>query len=111
MRTLRFYRDEEGWFVDLPEWTGEKKELQMVSGADIFLDILSQSENEVYLKVSTEMFPGCETLNFIEYGEFSGAWYKLLSYKGMNYELEMWLCDVTKNPIVFGNFPRKIYFK
>lgn len=28
MRTYRFYKDSEGWFVDLPEWTGEKWNLR-----------------------------------------------------------------------------------
>ena len=46
MRLFRFYRDDIGWFVDLPEWEGERWELQMVMGADSFLDVLSQGENE-----------------------------------------------------------------
>jgi len=42
-----------------------------------------------------------------EIGE--GAWYKLENYLGIDFRLQMWLCDVTK--FVFGDFPRKIYFR
>lgn len=31
----------------------------------------------------------------------------LESYKGIQINLEMWLCDVTK--FVFGDFPKSIY--
>lgn len=115
MRNFRFYKDELGWFVDLPEWEGERWELQMVSGADTFLEILSQGETEVYVTLSTEPFDNCDVLNFLylgrlegpEYGE--GAWYYLKEYLGIPFDLKMWLCDVTK--FVFNEFPQKIYFK
>jgi hypothetical protein len=115
MRIYKFYKDEIGWFIDLPEWTHEKWELQMVMGADKFLDILSRGEDLVYVTMSKEPFEDCEILHYHcegrlegpEYGE--GAWYFLQEYKGVDYGLEMWLCDVTK--FVFGEFPNKIYFK
>ena len=45
MRNYKFYKEETGrWYVDLPEWEGEKAELEMVLGADTFLEILSQGE-------------------------------------------------------------------
>ena len=115
MRTFKFYRDEIGWFVDLPEWEGEKWELQMVMGADSFLDILSQGENEVFVTLSTEPFNNCEELSFQHLGAIEGpeigegAWYILNQYLGIDFNLKMWLCDVTK--FVFGNFPKNIYFK
>lgn len=115
MRTFRFYKDIEGWFVDLPEWTGEKQELEMVSGSDTFLDILSQGDDEVFVTLSKQPFNGCETLHFKEIGRLEGpelgegAWYTLKAYKDIEYNLRMWLCDVTL--FVFEEFPNKIYFK
>lgn len=114
MNSYRFYKNEKGWFVDLPDWTGEIWELQMVMGADTFLDILSQGENEVHVILSKNQFIGSDTLHYEcqgllegpEYGE--GAWYFLNEYKGIPYTLRLWLCDVTK--FVFGEFPVKIYF-
>jgi hypothetical protein len=115
MRTFRFYKNTIGWFVDLPEWTGEQWELQMVMGADIFLDILTQGEEEIYLTLSVEPFEGSYELNFLhlgnlegpEYGE--GAWYSMRQYMGLDFNLKMWLCDVTK--FIFGDFPKTIYFR
>ena len=41
MREFKFYKDpEHRWYVDLPEWEGEKDNLEMVLGADSFLEIL-----------------------------------------------------------------------
>jgi hypothetical protein len=115
MNSYRFYRDEIGWFVDLPEWEGTKSDLQMVMGADTFLDILSQGENEVYVTLSTEPFEYCGVLDYIFLGRLEGpelgegAWYSLREYMGLDFNLKMWLCDVTK--FVFGDFPKQIYFK
>ena len=53
IRQFKFYKEETGrWYVDLPEWEGEKDELEMVAGADIFLEILAQDEPEVYVTLS-----------------------------------------------------------
>jgi hypothetical protein len=114
MRKFKFYKDDLGWFIDLPEWKGEKWELQMVSGADKFLEILSQGESEIFIHLSSEDFPNSNCLRFMEYGKMggpemgTGAWYFLTEYKGNEYFLEMWLCDVTK--FIFGDFPKVIYF-
>lgn len=114
-RQFKFYKEDTGrWYVDLPEWEGEKAELEMVSGADLFLDIISQGEGVTYVTLSDEEFPGSEILEMKYLGTLegwemgSGAWYKLISYMGLEYKLDMWLCDVTK--FVFGSFPKNIYF-
>jgi len=116
MRLFRFYKEGSGrWYVDLPEWEGSKDELEMVSGADTFLEILSQGESEVNVILSVTDFVGSDKLQLIKPGRLGGwelgegSWYKLDSYIGISYDLEMWLCDVTK--FVFGGFPETIYFK
>ncbi len=114
-RMFKFYKENTGrWYVDLPEWEGEKAELEMVSGADLFLDLLSQGEETVNVTLSTVSFEGSEVLEMKYLGTLegwemgTGAWYKLISYMGLEYNLDMWLCDVTK--FVFGSFPENIYF-
>jgi hypothetical protein len=114
-RMFKFYKENTGrWYVDLPEWEGEKAELEMVSGADLFLDLLSQGEETVNVTLSTVSFEGSEVLEMKYLGALegwemgTGAWYKLISYMGLEYNLDMWLCDVTK--FVFGSFPENIYF-
>ena len=109
IREFKFYKDEGGWFVDLPEWEGTKADLAMVSGADTMMDIISQGENDIQVLLSTEEFDGSNRLEFLrespEVGE--GSWYLMKSYKGIEYNLELWLCNVTI--FVFGNFPKYIY--
>jgi len=53
MRTFRFYKDTDGWFVDLPEWTGEKWELEMVSGADTLNLKFMSHYRQHHLKMQT----------------------------------------------------------
>jgi hypothetical protein len=109
IREFKFYKDEGGWFVDLPEWEGTKADLAMVSGADTMLDIISQGDNDIQVLLSTEEFDGSNRLEFLrespEVGE--GSWYLMKTYKGIEYDLELWLCDVTI--FVFGEFPKNIY--
>ena len=115
IRIFKFYKTEVGrWYVDLPEWEGSIDELEMVAGADLFLEFLSQGEETVFLTLSTVPFEGSEILEMKYLGTLegwemgTGAWYRLLEYKGIDYELTMWLCDVTK--FVFDEFPKNIYF-
>jgi hypothetical protein len=114
-RQFKFYKEKTGrWYVDLPEWEGEKEELEMIAGADIFLELLSQSEETVNVTLSTVEFEGSERLEMKYLGrlesweEGTGAWYKLISYMGLEFVLDIWLCDVTK--FVFGDFPKNIYY-
>jgi hypothetical protein len=40
MKTFKFEKEKDNrWYIILPEWTGEKEELEMVCGADSMLDI------------------------------------------------------------------------
>lgn len=113
-RNFKFYKFNNKWFIDLPEWEGSISDLEMVMGADTFLDILAQGDDTVYATLSDVEIPDSDKLIFESLGDpyqwsEGGANYKLESYKGHNYGLEVWLCDVTK--FVFGDFPKIIYFK
>jgi hypothetical protein len=111
MKTLKFNKEPDNrWYVDLPEWEGPKADLEMVSGADTMLDIIAQGEGTATLYMDTTYHDGFETLELnrpaIELG--NGAYYTMGKYQGIDFDLEMWLCDVTK--FVFDEFPTKIYF-
>jgi len=105
MRYFKFEKEESGkWFVVLPEWTGYKEELEMVCGADIFLDILAQGETSIEVGMDIEPFDGFRyTLTFMKH-ESGGGDYHLESEF---YDFPVWLCHVTK--FVFGELPEKIY--
>lgn len=110
MQTLRFYKENDGrWYVDLPEWTGSKADLEMVCGADTLLDRLSNQGVEVVCKVSEIPVENFELLEYIRDADErqNGAFYKIGSIVGQDFNLQIWLCDVTR--FVFGYFPKKIY--
>lgn len=110
MKTYRFYKEiGDRWYVDIPEWEGEKASLEMVCGADLMLTIISQGESEITLSLSSDSEISGDSLilqrESPEMGE--GAWYKLTSWKGIDFDLDVWLCDVTV--WVFGEFPKRIW--
>lgn len=113
-RICKFYKEPDGsWYVDLPEWEGDKSALQMVLGADTLLDLMAQGHQEILVRFSTEGFPGADVMSWFLNGipgdlEMGGAMYHVESYKGIDYNFDLWLCDVTL--FVFGEFPQHIYF-
>jgi hypothetical protein len=104
MKNYTFNKEQGSWYIDLPNWTGTKAELQMVAGADILLDHLSKNGETVNVLLSTDkaMPEGFQTLNKIVKTPPNGCIYHL----GFT---PVWLCNVTK--FVFdGIFPRQIHF-
>lgn len=108
MKSYKFEVNNRRWYVVLPEWTGTKAELEMVCGADTMLDIIAEGESYVTLTLSLEPFEGAVTLEKIaDNASAGGADYILKEFGGIQYNLEMWLCDVTS--FVFGHLPQTIY--
>lgn len=115
MKKYRFYKEDDNrWYIDLPEWTGSKSELEMVAGADTMLDYFAADKKEVWMYVSENEIKDGYTLEFIRYATEinNGALYKFYNYQEHIHSVtlfEVWLCDVTK--FVFGYFPKSIYMK
>lgn len=109
MKLYTFYKEESGrWFINLPNYPGLKDDLEMVCGADVMLDIIAQGGNRLDLGIGIDQeFEDADiTLELVTISE-SGAFYHMREYMGIQFDLEMWLCDVTK--FVFGDFPETIY--
>ena len=104
VRNIEFEKDPDGrWYAILPEWKGDKEELEMVCGADVLIDILANEWNGVSVKFSDVYFEGSHTLTH-QKGENPG-WYDNDAWHGPS---TIWLCHVTE--FVFGVYPDKIYF-
>ena len=104
MKTYTFNKEEGKWYIDLPEWQESKSALQMVAGADILLDELSNNQTSVNISISTKQkLDNYTTLKKIMNTPLTGG---ALYHLGLK---PIWLCDVTK--FVFGEFPQKIHFK
>lgn len=98
---FRFYKEDNRWYVDLPEWPGSKEDLEMIEGADYLLGILAGEDNdEVLVKFTDEPFEGCHRLTHLGNGYYNNnAWHG---------PSMIWLCYVTE--FVFGNYPEFIYY-
>ena len=108
MKTLSFTKEASGWYIDLPEWEGDKGELAMVAGADDLLDALDWSKKgNVILDISLDPIEKSHALYLKEFTpEVGGALYTVTGEA--SFPKEIWLCAVTE--FVFGFMPRIIYF-
>ena len=100
----KFYRENNRWYIDLPNWKGTKSDLLMVAGADKLLERLSNGQPSVSLEVDTEPFDGSMVMTRLMKTPFIGG----ATYKTNNGRL-LWLCKVTE--FVFGSMPKHIYYK
>ncbi|RYG13450.1 MAG: hypothetical protein EOO07_17690 [Chitinophagaceae bacterium] len=112
MQDFRFYKKGEEWWMDLPGWEGDPEDLQMIEGADKWLELLSDKKAEVSILLTNENFKDAEMLSLMRIREANfggGGIYFLENYQGKKTHLKLWLCHVTE--FVFGEIPQRIYFK
>ena len=110
LRTLKFCKETDGrWYVDLPEWTGSKADLEMVTGAGSMIDMMAEGNPQVLITVSDTYFENSDEIEFIRMADDleNGAYYFMEKYIGIEIRMEMWLCDILK--VVFDGFPIKIF--
>jgi hypothetical protein len=125
MRTHRhrFYKENEKWYIDLPEFLerglGTQANLQMVGGSDEYLEVAAQFGQEVTLLFADEFWGFGSNIDTFHrtaidkddaYLESvghpavdSGAYYNL---EGEDFQI--WLCPVTKY-VFGGDYPETIY--
>lgn len=120
--TKRFYKDEGGWFVDLPDLIADgtftKGNLAMVLGADTLLDKLSNNGTEITIQFEKEKFKGWqEQLKNTSLGMDEEALEELnhpVELGGYYYAIKMqhslWLCSVASF-LFGGDFPKNIYIR
>lgn len=106
MKKLNFIKEYNKWFIDLPEWTGEKDDLEMVCGADDLLEYLSNGNEKISLNIKLNYFENYRYKLEYKYSENEGAWY---SVENRDYEhiIDIWICKVTE--YVFGYFPKQFF--
>ena len=112
MNTYNFYKEHtKRWYIDLPDYTGSKADLEMVSGADTMLDLIADGKKKTSLTISEEPFEGSSQLDLIKLCpiEQGGGDYILKVYNGEEINHKMWICEVAH--YVFGKIPQVIYFK
>ena len=120
--TKRFYKDEGGWFVDLPDLIADgtftKGNLAMVLGADTLLDKLSDDGTEITIQFENKKFKGWEehlrntsigmdeeALDELNHPIELGGYYHAVKHNN-----PLWLCSVASF-LFEGEFPKNIYIK
>lgn len=105
MKELKFNKEKNQWYIDIPEWTGSKAELEMVAGADTLLDYLADNKDTVTVIASESILDNTICLQKTE-DLSNGANYKVF---GCDVVDKLWLCDVTK--YVYGYMPEFLFIK
>ena len=102
---LTFEKWEDGrWLVVLPDYDGDQEDLEMVDGADQFLDYFTYDGLYVTVDVSLEDdYP--VRLKLVAHYEIGGT-YQVENLDGFNEDV--WLCNVVH--FLFGEHPEEIYF-
>ena len=113
---ILFYKEGSIWYADVDGHT--KEENEMIEGADIFLDIVSNGENTVGFEVSDEIYPKAKFLLKRVAHDNYGATYQVLgnhpnapALSASAYMLgieneKLWLCNVVHT--FFGEHPEYI---
>ena len=114
IRTYRFVRQDEGWFLYLPEYVeqgGNKAALQMLEGADEILSIIARGKKHVSIYMDTTPFEDADLLELDELCDApkGGGYYIMRSLRGKPYSRRMWLCDIVL--FVFGDMPPQIFVR
>lgn len=109
---LTFVKEDGNWYIDLPEWTGNHEDLQMVAGADKLCDWFAQGKDKINVEiVTTSLKIRNEDKQYIclkkRFEELGGYVYDIEDDPTGIYDL--WICEVTK--YVLGGFPNRIYIK
>ena len=104
---LAFNKEEDNrWYVDIP-YPFSHANLEMVAGADRFLEALARGKRRVEVQFCDHPFEGYEhEWHAVPEREDYGCTYKVTSplYSGT-----AWLCPVTL--YVLGHFPKHIYIR
>ena len=105
---LTFEKWEDGrWFVVLPDYDGDQEDLEMVDGADKFLDYLT--EDGLYVTVDVSIEDNDQNpikLELVAHDEIGGT-YQVVNLNG--YKEDVWLCNVVH--FLFGEHPQESYFQ
>ena len=105
---LTFEKWENGkWFVVLPEYDGEQEDLEMVDGADDFLEFLADDGLYVNAEISLDKDERFPIKLKLAYHDEIGATYHVENLA--DYDKDIWLCNVVH--FLYGEHPENLYFR
>ena len=117
---LRFFKQDNKWYADVPNHTLEENE--MVMDSDTALDLIADGKNEVILTLSDEDDKHSMLTMTIKEHDSEGAYYTIsgflynkfldlfdLDSSSVVFDItnEVWVCNVTHD--IFDTYPNNIY--
>jgi hypothetical protein len=135
LRTYDFYREEnvtqlqgipllgkfgpkkDRWYIDLPEWTGPKANLELVAGAEDMFELLSKGKERISVSFCDKLEDMFTTPNAVAphvvLRHLGGGDYSVNVttdvYNSDEFPKEIWLCSVTE--FIFGAYPEYMYIR
>ena len=101
---LKFYKEDDRWYADVPGHTQEENE--MVCGSDKFLDLIANGKSEVKIHLSLEKCKHLIAFHMISHDD-DGAEYESTSSQEELRDHVIWICNVAHD--VFEEHPEKFY--
>lgn len=108
---LSIVKDDHSWYIDFPEYSGDRSDLQLLAGADRLCEWFAQGRDKITIDLfaSNSMHSKdgylCLKKNFLEY---DGCTYDIID--DPSNVLNLWITGETAS--VFGGwFPKYIYIK
>lgn len=102
---IQFVKLAKQWFCVLPDYcNGSVADLEMVEGADDFLEVLSKGNPIVTVEVYTEKPQKNDHHAGLLSSDNCGGTYHV---NGDDFNGEIWICNVTLE--VLGDFPKHLY--
>ena len=106
---LTFVKQDDRWYIDLPEWTGDHEDLEMIAGADNLCEYFAQGKDNITVNVvTTNIFKKKGDIILQKcFEEYGGCTYDILDDPiGI---INIWICEVSE--YVLGEFPKYISIK
>lgn len=113
MRTVIYYKLGDRWYVDLPDYVEEDRnldDLERVGAFHDFLDFAAEGQQEVVFHMDLSPFEGADVFEYMgAAGENMGAYYQVRTFDGRPVDFELWSNEVLN--WTYGRPPEKIFFK
>lgn len=109
MRRVDFEKNNGKWYVIKEDYEGDYEDLEMVDGADTFLDVITTDDIIASIQLYEEE-PKSGTysvLRMLDHDDY-GATYQVENCE--QYDKTVWLCNVA-HLFFHGEHPENIYFK
>lgn len=104
-KRIKFYKENDKWYADVKNRT--KEENEMVSGADTFLEYISDGHSKVHLCINQDAYHDHFASLYREKHDDYGATYLIRSEDLEVNRKHAWLCNVTHD--VLGEHPEYFF--